>query len=404
MSEDRTQPPSKRRRQLARQQGQAAHSPELTAAGGWLAAVVLLGALGDDLALGLTRLVRSSLTGAAMPSRRSGCGGRARAGLGPGAGLAAGGDPGGLCGGGAGHAPVAGARVVGDAPDRPRPGAAVGIFESAGSGGPDRAFGLVDGEGHRAGHGLGLDDPRGLVRRRAAEAASKGRCWPGQRDRSCSTWRGCWPGCSWSWDWSTTGCVSGGSRRCFGRRPRSSAKTSASWRATRPRGPSGGRVARSLRGDSPDLLAGASLLTLGPGRLDAGARGWPTPAAGHRSLCGPGKRRATPPAGAGGEPAPASRRPRSGSPAGPSPRAGLARRRRADRRACRHLANPVRPLRRNHAQDRGCPRSQECGSDVFRFRYSAGSTARPCARTSARPPRKRLTRAACSSGRSTRSL
>jgi flagellar biosynthesis protein FlhB len=68
MSEERTQPPSKRRRQLARQHGQAAHSPELTAAGGWLAAVVLLGALGDDLALGLTGLIRSSLTGVAMPS------------------------------------------------------------------------------------------------------------------------------------------------------------------------------------------------------------------------------------------------------------------------------------------------------------------------------------------------
>jgi len=68
MSEERTQPPSKRRRQLARQQGQAAHSPELTAAGGWLAAVVLLGVLGDDLALGLTGLIRGSLTDAAMPS------------------------------------------------------------------------------------------------------------------------------------------------------------------------------------------------------------------------------------------------------------------------------------------------------------------------------------------------
>lgn len=62
MSEDRTQPPSKRRRQLARQHGQAAHSPELTAAAGWLAAVVLLGILGDDLALGLTKLVSGSLT------------------------------------------------------------------------------------------------------------------------------------------------------------------------------------------------------------------------------------------------------------------------------------------------------------------------------------------------------
>ena len=61
MSEDRTQPPSKRRRQLARQQGQAAHSPELTAAAGWLAAVVLLGILGDDLTFGLTNMVRGTL-------------------------------------------------------------------------------------------------------------------------------------------------------------------------------------------------------------------------------------------------------------------------------------------------------------------------------------------------------
>ena len=58
MSEDRTQPPSNRRRQLARQQGQVAHSPELTAAAGWLTAVVVLSALGDDLALRLTDVVR----------------------------------------------------------------------------------------------------------------------------------------------------------------------------------------------------------------------------------------------------------------------------------------------------------------------------------------------------------
>jgi flagellar biosynthesis protein FlhB len=62
MSEDRTQPPSKRRRQLARQHGQVAHSPELTAAVGWLAAVALFGILGDDLTLGLTNLVHGSLT------------------------------------------------------------------------------------------------------------------------------------------------------------------------------------------------------------------------------------------------------------------------------------------------------------------------------------------------------
>jgi flagellar biosynthetic protein FlhB len=61
MSEERTQPPSKRRRQLARQQGQAAHSPELTAAVGWLAAVVVLGIVGDDLTLALANVVRDSL-------------------------------------------------------------------------------------------------------------------------------------------------------------------------------------------------------------------------------------------------------------------------------------------------------------------------------------------------------
>jgi flagellar biosynthetic protein FlhB len=62
MSDDRTQPPSKRRRQMAREHGQAAHSPELTAAVGWLAAVMLLGFFGDDLAVRLTELVRGSLS------------------------------------------------------------------------------------------------------------------------------------------------------------------------------------------------------------------------------------------------------------------------------------------------------------------------------------------------------
>jgi flagellar biosynthesis protein FlhB len=62
MSEDRTQPASKRRRQMARQHGQAAHSPELTAAAGWLAAVVLLGFAGDNLTIALTELVRGSLS------------------------------------------------------------------------------------------------------------------------------------------------------------------------------------------------------------------------------------------------------------------------------------------------------------------------------------------------------
>jgi flagellar biosynthetic protein FlhB len=61
MSEDRTQPPSKRRRQLAREQGQAAHSPELTAAVGWLIAVLLLGFWGDDLANSLVGLARGAV-------------------------------------------------------------------------------------------------------------------------------------------------------------------------------------------------------------------------------------------------------------------------------------------------------------------------------------------------------
>ncbi|WP_337173113.1 EscU/YscU/HrcU family type III secretion system export apparatus switch protein [Paludisphaera sp.] len=42
MSEDRTQAASPRRRQLAREQGKVAHSPELSAAVGWLVAVALL--------------------------------------------------------------------------------------------------------------------------------------------------------------------------------------------------------------------------------------------------------------------------------------------------------------------------------------------------------------------------
>ena len=61
MSEDRTQPPSKRRRQFAREHGQAAHSPELTAAVGWLAAVAIFGYFGGDLAVALSELVRGSM-------------------------------------------------------------------------------------------------------------------------------------------------------------------------------------------------------------------------------------------------------------------------------------------------------------------------------------------------------
>ncbi len=50
MADERTQEPSRHRRQLARSQGQAAQSPALTAAAGLLAAVALLGAFGDEIA------------------------------------------------------------------------------------------------------------------------------------------------------------------------------------------------------------------------------------------------------------------------------------------------------------------------------------------------------------------
>jgi flagellar biosynthetic protein FlhB len=66
VSEDRTQPASKRRRQLAREQGQVAHSPELTAAVGWLAAVAVWGLFGGALGTAMVALVRGSLTGATV--------------------------------------------------------------------------------------------------------------------------------------------------------------------------------------------------------------------------------------------------------------------------------------------------------------------------------------------------
>jgi flagellar biosynthetic protein FlhB len=59
--EDRTQGPSKLRRQQARERGQAAHSPELTAAAGLLAAALLLGARGGPLAAALIGLIREPL-------------------------------------------------------------------------------------------------------------------------------------------------------------------------------------------------------------------------------------------------------------------------------------------------------------------------------------------------------
>ncbi len=62
MSEDQTHAPTKQRRQQARQRGQVARSPELTAAAGLLAALVLLGVWGDDLVRAMVGLIRAPLT------------------------------------------------------------------------------------------------------------------------------------------------------------------------------------------------------------------------------------------------------------------------------------------------------------------------------------------------------
>ena len=59
MSEDRTQAPSKRRREEARARGMVARSPELTAAIGLLAGVAMLGAWGGSLASACVHLIRS---------------------------------------------------------------------------------------------------------------------------------------------------------------------------------------------------------------------------------------------------------------------------------------------------------------------------------------------------------
>src|SRR5581483_3776193 len=61
MSEDRTQTPSKLRRQKARDQGQVAHSPELTSAAALFTAAVLLGVWGERLSAALVDLLRSAL-------------------------------------------------------------------------------------------------------------------------------------------------------------------------------------------------------------------------------------------------------------------------------------------------------------------------------------------------------
>jgi flagellar biosynthetic protein FlhB len=63
MSEDKTQSPSKLRRQKARDEGQVAQSPELTGAAALLAAAFLLGGWGESLVTALLVLVREPLTG-----------------------------------------------------------------------------------------------------------------------------------------------------------------------------------------------------------------------------------------------------------------------------------------------------------------------------------------------------
>lgn len=63
MSEDRTQEPSKLRRQQARERGQVAHSAELTGSVGLLVAVVMLGFWGDAITAALVALVREPLEG-----------------------------------------------------------------------------------------------------------------------------------------------------------------------------------------------------------------------------------------------------------------------------------------------------------------------------------------------------
>ena len=60
-AEDRTQAPSKRRRQQAKEQGQAAHSPELTGAVGLLAVSAVMALWGDHLFLTLLSLLREPL-------------------------------------------------------------------------------------------------------------------------------------------------------------------------------------------------------------------------------------------------------------------------------------------------------------------------------------------------------
>lgn len=67
MSEDRTQAPTKRRRQQAREQGVVAYSPELTAAAGLLATLALLGLCGGTLGEALVEGFRTAFGAGAGP-------------------------------------------------------------------------------------------------------------------------------------------------------------------------------------------------------------------------------------------------------------------------------------------------------------------------------------------------
>ena len=213
---------------LARQQGQAAHSPELTAAAGWLAAVVVLGILGDDLALALSQLVRGSLTHpAAIPADPAAVVAHVRGLHVLGLAWPLGAILAGFAGGRAGCAPVTGARVVGHAlivPDLARlwtfssgPGLALRTGQSSWS--MVKAIVLVAAAAWtiRAGWSdlLRLSDLEGPS---LARAAGADRAPPGL---------GAGRGAAGPRDWSTMRCGTGDSRRCCGRRPSSSAKIGA---------------------------------------------------------------------------------------------------------------------------------------------------------------------------------
>jgi flagellar biosynthetic protein FlhB len=68
MHQEQSQPPSKRRRQIAREHGYVVHSPELAAAVGWTVAVVVLWLTCDHLVERLVELVQWSLDHATLAS------------------------------------------------------------------------------------------------------------------------------------------------------------------------------------------------------------------------------------------------------------------------------------------------------------------------------------------------